>query len=94
MSYGYKDTGYEDDWRMARVAHKCFTSPKNRCNVLIYGHAVGSWKTIKYDGVAGACSNIERRTVVHEPRTKRWCIHTDRHNIDGVISQVGTDLYI
>jgi hypothetical protein len=37
-----------------------------------------------------ACSMINDQHVVHENKTKRWCIHTDHHVITGIIFELGS----
>jgi hypothetical protein len=87
MAFGHTaNRAYPEDynWHQARVMHKCWISPKNRANAMIIGECVGSLKTIKEGGVASALKNIPKHTVVHESRTKRWCIHSHRHKITAI----------
>lgn len=87
MAFGHtanKAVPEDYDWHQARVMHKCWNSPKNRANCMIIGECVGSLTVIKEGGVASALKHIPKHSVVHESRTKRWCIHSHRHRITGL----------
>ena len=95
VTFGFRNPTTDSmSWDFPRVAHRAHLDPKNRCNVFVTGRAIGTCKTITQGGVVAACSSIAEELVVHENRTKRWCVHTDYHNITGLAFKSDAEWYI
>jgi hypothetical protein len=64
----------EDNDEVARIVHKTWNLPKNRCNVLAVGVAHGACSTIRQGGAWESLLKAKTDLVVHESATKRWAI--------------------
>jgi len=86
VTYGFLNYGAQNyEWDMARVAKKALRDPKNSCNILVLGRAVGTAHTVKSGGIPELCKQVNDHLVVHERSTKKWGVHEDWHQITGIL---------
>ena len=76
------------EWHHSRVLHKAWLSGKNQADVLIFGAAVGLCSKVTEGGVATAVEQVKLDHVVHEVRTKRWCISTHKARLQGIAFRI------
>ena len=69
---------------MARVLSKTWNLAKNRCNVMIVGHATGVCSTVDQGGAWETLLKAKHDLVVHDRREKRWAIHCNSGQILGL----------
>jgi hypothetical protein len=68
----------------ARILSKTSSLAKNRCNVLIVGHATGTCSTVDQGGAWETLLKAKADLVVHDRREKRWAVHCNSGQILGL----------